>query len=913
MHRKLLIVGVAPVHAQLLAEALEHLYEVLVLDVPLLDIPRDLDPDTVIVSGSDGLTDSPAQAAMRLRTERFLWQPVVLLDRSSTLHAAVEWSIYVEEMPPDLQQLSATIDGAVPVAPERRPEAVKYALYGLWEDLSAAARSLTGSKQADLGALRALLAVVRDECKASADEPYAGNMLTLGDRIGEVLDRLEIGHIELGPLADAVVAAETAAREHGAPQQLRSDLHRLSNAIRFHTWTDRAGGDHLQRVLDRLEHLPLDVTDRLHEGLGAQLTAVRTALRAALSAEAMAAIRDGVDAAGSEAAAVIGDAMERIGGSLAAIRETEQPELTERVPQVLVIEDDRSWCGAIVGMLQGLGLAGITRVASDAGTAAGALADAPDGTIVLIDLGLPAEPSGDGGLRTADEVLASAAGASDDLDRDGPDGLLGTTTARVIDLDAGLRLMREFSGRGRKLRFIVLTGAANYSDAVRAALAAGVNPWDYIQKGHDWREQLASRMQVAVAGTAPILPRVQVLRSTVRVARVDDVEVELDHKPYVVFEYLAARAPHWCPVDQMRADLTSPGPMDITPPIGKQDLEMAKRGEQPFPSPYQLLSEKHLQDYIYEIRRAVDNAFTHVGGRCDADRLVEYQDAPAAYRLKAQAELVDHFAAGGTSAGPMSVLVVEDAEEWSKLVSEALSRLGFDVRRAATLEDAQAAVEDTVPDLISLDLQIPRTRAELGTPAADESNSLAFLDWLSERTDGIRVAVLTSIEWKDSVMLGFLRRGVRVVDFISKGWTDPIERLERSLWRLMMERQRGARLIAPDAQFRLHSIEVDTDDASAFLVDGCGVQLAPGPAAVFGVLAQSRNAPVDRDTLKTALWPDPDDWPDDHDGALNTVVRRMREAIGKATGDRSVGDDVIRGKDGVYWLQGVVSSRGADG
>ena len=162
-------------------------------------------------------------------------------------------------------------------------------------------------------------------------------------------------------------------------------------------------------------------------------------------------------------------------------------------------------------------------------------------------------------------------------------------------------------------------------------------------------------------------------------------------------------------------------------------------------------------------------------------------------------------------------------------------------------------------------------------------------------------------------MLGFLRRGVRVVDFISKGWTDPIERLERSLWRLMMERQRGARLIAPDAQFRRHSIEVDTDDASAFLVDGCGVQLAPGPAAVFGVLAQSRNAPVDRDTLKTALWPDPDDWPDDHDGALNTVVRRMREAIGKATGDRSVGDDVIRGKDGVYWLQGVVSSRGADG
>jgi len=110
---------------------------------------------------------------------------------------------------------------------------------------------------------------------------------------------------------------------------------------------------------------------------------------------------------------------------------------------------------------------------------------------------------------------------------------------------------------------------------------------------------------------------------------------------------------------------------------------------------------------------------------------------------------------------------------------------------------------------------------------------------------------------------------------------------------------------SPD-QVRLHHIELNAGEMSAFRVDGHLVSLAPGPARIFRALARSSDAPVDRELLKDALWPDPDEMPDDHDGALNTVMRRLRTAIGDATNDPDAGSDIIRGKGGVYWLQGVV-------
>jgi DNA-binding response OmpR family regulator len=658
-----------------------------------------------------------------------------------------------------------------------------------------------------------------------------------------------------------------AAREANAPQKLRSDLHRLSNAVRFTTWQSGATGNSLRHLTQVLSRLPLDLADQLDEGLGSLLRGLQQTLGPPLRE----AVSTGDSTPLATALRQSEDALRDLSQALGELRAAEQPSGRSPVQRILVVEDEPNWREAIVGLLGALGLGDLTESAADARQAREKLAAGPEGTLALVDLGLP-----DG----------------DDRDKAGS----------TVNLSAGLDLIAEFARKRPGMRFVVLTGASNYADAVRATLAAGVDPWDYLQKGPHWQEQLRTRVRVALAPVPPRTPLAYVFRSTARLVRVDGVEVELDRKPFIVFDYLAAAAPRWCTVGQMRTSLTSPGRHDVTPPMSKEVEEQALRGEIPFPTPYELLTEARLQDYVYELRQSLGEALRVAGRPVRPAELVQYRDDPPAYRVNARCQLVESFEDFVAESRQRSVLVVEDDPPWAEALLSSLSRLGFDVRLAATLEDACRLLAESAPDLVSLDLQIPETKGAL----SDEANSLTFLERLAEEAPTARVAVLTSIAWNDAVMLDLLRRGIQVADYLSKQWDEPIERLGRSLWRLSLESERGARIAGADEGLKLHRVELDPASPETFRVDGHAVRLTAGPGRVLAVLARSRNAPVDRELLMQALWPDPNDWPEDADGALNTIIRRLRSTIANAVGDSEAGKAVIRGKGGVYWLQGVV-------
>ncbi len=79
-----------------------------------------------------------------------------------------------------------------------------------------------------------------------------------------------------------------------------------------------------------------------------------------------------------------------------------------------------------------------------------------------------------------------------------------------------------------------------------------------------------------------------------------------------------------------------------------------------------------------------------------------------------------------------SVLLVEDEEPQRRLIAEILSRDGFSVRAAGTVDDALSAVEDEVPDLILCDWRMP------GRDGGE------FLDEIRDRALGCAFIVMTA-------------------------------------------------------------------------------------------------------------------------------------------------------------------------
>lgn len=56
------------------------------------------------------------------------------------------------------------------------------------------------------------------------------------------------------------------------------------------------------------------------------------------------------------------------------------------------------------------------------------------------------------------------------------------------------------------------------------------------------------------------------------------------------------------------------------------------------------------------------------------------------------------------------LLVIEDDEDSRQLMEQILSMSGHEVMSAASLEEAKEAIQQTVPDIILTDLQVPGVR-----------------------------------------------------------------------------------------------------------------------------------------------------------------------------------------------------------
>lgn len=863
------LTGMATAQACHLRNRLQRRCRVDVVPDCLGNLTAPADRAAIIVAGELGLSEPAVRAATRLRTECFVWQPIVLLLEDPHVPTVPEWSVHVRSMPPDITDLVQLLSAVSPVTHDRQLEIASASLLSLWDALLSLSR--TCRAPATIGQEELSAALQHIEALSVAN-PATRTLEPLSELVlrGPALVRMpEVGPEGSARLKQLVVQAEEAVRAVRGAQRLHASVHHLNNLVRLEAWSSSRPWQLMREAHSVLAHFPGAVADRLSPGLSRNLVAIRKVLLEPLAQPPDHGPGDALAAAFDAASSALAETRHHI----ARLRAVHCGSGEVSIDRILVVEDEPCWREQIVALLKDMDLPTRVEQASNVEQAERCLHAEGCGVLLLLDLGLP--------LNSSDES----------------DG--------KVALDGGLHLARTANSSGLAARVIVLTAAENYAEAVRMALRSGVEAWDYIQKGPFWEEQLRSRVRIALMPRPPRIPDVQVYRSTLGLVCVDGVEVLLDRKPYLLLEYLAERARRWCPVERMREDLSQPGRHDLTPPLTRDADSSGLETVGAHVTPYDLLTPARLQDLVYDVRRGISEAFAATGRRLDASALLAFQPEPPAYRLQARTEVCESPSSTLHAAAPASVLIIEDDPHWADAIVAAVRFLGFDTALARTLDEAKAAVLSRPPDLISLDLQIPRDEAELASGLASEANSVAFLEFLGSASPESRTAVLTAVAHMDGVMLDLLRKGIAVSDYVSKQWDRPLDRLVHSLWRLWMEGQRGTQIVGDTADVPLHRVQVHPEHSESFQVDGVEVRLAPQLAVVFSTLATSMNVPVDRELLKDALWPNPDDWPDDHDRALNTVVQRLRDAVSKATGAPATGSEVIRSRGGAYVLRGA--------
>jgi DNA-binding response OmpR family regulator len=882
--RRLMLVGFDPTHARLLAKALAPAFSTQTVEWDRLEQPgRDqrLASETIIVvTTSDPLAVGHLEdRLLRLRRQSFVWNPVLAIVPKAGLpanpksHAATE-ALWFAAHPVDRATATQLVGELSPLQKGRRLEIVRSAVLNLRSDLRSLLRAASERKRQTAASLKSAILDSADlaaKHRGAADD----DVNAFQGLASEVAGHATIQPEELGQLATLASRAEGMLRDAGANAAFQVSLHRLCNQLRFAEYATGPDRTALAESCRILENLPDDEMRVTHTDLPRIISDLRTALGHPLasacsdadSKEVQRKLRTAVTTAKDQIAS-----LDEICKSLLPISPVQREQ--GGYQRILIVEDEATWRGAVSSVASEL--AGNREVISES-CASRAIAllgsDAPP-TLALVDLGIP---------QTERDLAAGR-----------------------IDLDGGLNLIRTVTSQTARHGFIILTAVENYSAAVRTALAAGVTPQDYVQKlPREWEQQLRSRIELALAPLRRRLPLVEVLPSTGRLIRVNGIEVQLDRKPFVFLSYLADHARRWRPLEMIRVSLTTPGLYDITPPVSDDIAEECERGEGIYPEPASLLTTKHLNEYVAAIEIAVAEAF-RAAAAGSAPVLIAYDADRASYRLEGETGVVSDERITRKTDDRMSVLVIEDDPDWAESIEEELVQGGFVVRRAATVEEALAALESP-PHAVSLDLQLPQNADDLSAKRFSAEHGVSLLRHLRDHYPEVGVAVLTTLEWNDTLLLRLVREGVHFQDYISKHWPEPTARLSWSLWRLATGTMRGSMIPPASEPAGFHRIEASQQDAHLFWIDGHLLKLTPRPARVFGHLVRRLNTPVDRNELIDAAWPPEkaDELPDYAEDTLNTIVARLRAAISKATSKKIDPKEVLIATRGTYEVRGI--------
>jgi CheY-like chemotaxis protein len=518
--------------------------------------------------------------------------------------------------------------------------------------------------------------------------------------------------------------------------------------------------------------------------------------------------------------------------------------------------------------------------------------------LALVDLGLPPRP-----------------------------GLLPEPDAglHLIDSLTGLRSKKD--GSHYRHRFIVLTAATNYTQAVRRASELGVSPKSYLQKSPDvFESKLPEQVQLALQPGPKQRPRVELVLPTERVARIEGGEIPLERHLWCLLAAFAGGSretgvlfpPRLQSIAGLALSLADGWAVD---PLSKEliqtdgDIEEDDPEDEPDDPSGQHVSNtdpwpRLISGWVSKLRGRLDGAYRQAHHQGPPKNFIE--KIGNGYRLNADILLLGEVKPGPEAHRFPVVLVVEDNEQWRSSISSDLERLGMRTKAVACIETARESVLSEPPDLISLDLELPLTEEELARSATDPANALAFLEFLGENFPDIPVAVLTGIAYRDSVMPRVLSEGVLECNYINKADPDSVAQLTTSLWRLWLGVLARTRILGANSNTPVHALHFDRLTG---ILTAVGPPSSPKPLRASGEgitilkrLSECPNVPVPRWVLFELVYPndeatDMEQQGGDPENAFDKHVLRLRRVITQQTG--IPGSEIVcGGRIGYYWLQG---------
>ena len=225
---------------------------------------------------------------------------------------------------------------------------------------------------------------------------------------------------------------------------------------------------------------------------------------------------------------------------------------------------------------------------------------------------------------------------------------------------------------------------------------------------------------------------------------------------------------------------------------------------------------------------------------------------------------------------PRRVLVVDDEPDLRDLLATSLRYAGFDVTAAASGREALAAVSETRPDLIVLDVMMP------------DMDGFTVTRKLRARGDVMPVVFLTARDQPDDAVTGLTVGGD---DYVTKPFS-----LAELVARIHAVLRRSAPVEGDSSRLEVADLVID-DDAHEVTRAGVSVDLSPTEFSLLRFLAANAGRVVSKAQILDHVW----NYGFGGDGAIvETYVSYLRRKI-----DAPFDPPLIHTKRGVgYMLKG---------
>lgn len=205
---------------------------------------------------------------------------------------------------------------------------------------------------------------------------------------------------------------------------------------------------------------------------------------------------------------------------------------------------------------------------------------------------------------------------------------------------------------------------------------------------------------------------------------------------------------------------------------------------------------------------------------------------------------------------PTRVLVVDDEESARRSVAQGLRELGWEVMEAADgLEGLEAAIRGT-PDVVLLDLRLPKLEGEEVLRRLRETSKVPLIVISAKREEDDRVAALD----------------MGADDYLVKPFT--VRELAARI-RAVLRRSEGEE----QSSETIGSVVVDFP-ARSVTRDGVRMPLTAQEFAVLACLVRNRGRIVTRAILEAILHPGEDTPADLVSNVIDVIVLRLRKKLG---------------------------------